>query len=410
MVAAVPIHFAALSRLRAGPVFEVPPPLALYVHLPWCLRKCPYCDFNSHGLREGDDLATMETRYVDALIADLEASLPQVWGRRVTSVFFGGGTPSLFSPAALDRLLATIRALLPLEADAEVTLEANPGTFEQERFAAFRALGINRLSLGIQSFDDRKLAALGRVHDGAQARAAIASAARLFERVNLDLMFALPGQTLAELDQELATALAFGPSHLSLYHLTLEPNTLFARFPPALPDDDLAADMQDLVVERLAVAGLERYEVSAYARPGQRSRHNLNYWSFGDYLGIGAGAHGKLSFHDRIVRQVRFRHPTRYMEAAQAGAAIESEQAVTAEAVGFEFMLNALRLVDGVPADLFFRHTGWSPALIADAIAEGVARGLLEPDPARFKATERGQRFLNDTQALFLTGEPASAP
>ena len=425
-----PIRFQALARDRGRPSFRVPPPLALYVHLPWCLRKCPYCDFNSHGLREGDDLAALESAYVDALIADLEASLPQVWGRRIISIFFGGGTPSLFSPEALDRLLAAIRALLPVEADAEITLEANPGTFEQARFAAYRALGINRLSLGIQSFDDTKLKALGRVHDGAQARAAVASAAALFERFNLDLMFALPGQTLAQLDADLDTALSFGPSHLSVYHLSLEPNTLFAGFPPPLPDDDLAADMQDRVIERLGAAGLARYEISAFARPGHRSRHNLNYWSFGDYLGIGAGAHGKLSFHDRIVRQVRYRHPSRYLQAAQGGAitagihggseahgenglvgegggvgeggAVELAHEVTADEVGFEFMLNALRLVDGVPVDLFASHTGWSPALISSAIEQGLARGLIDPDPTRLKATELGLRFLNDTQALFL--------
>lgn len=405
----VPIRLQALARHRARPSFQVPPPLALYVHLPWCLRKCPYCDFNSHGLREGDDLVALEADYVDALIADLEASLPQVWGRRVVSIFFGGGTPSLFSPEALDRLLAGIRARLQVDADAEVTLEANPGTFEEARFAAFRALGINRLSLGIQSFDDAKLKALGRVHDRAQAKAAVASAAALFERFNLDLMFALPGQTLAELDADLATALSFGPSHLSAYHLTLEPNTLFARFPPALPDDDLAADMQDRVIERLAEAGLGRYEVSAFARPGHRSRHNLNYWSFGDYLGIGAGAHGKLSLHDRILRQVRYRHPARYVEASRQGRAVEVEHEVAADEVGFEFMLNALRLVDGVPTDLFASHTGWSSALIGAAVEEGVSRGLIDPDPTRLKATPLGLRFLNDTQALFLKSATDSA-
>ena len=407
-VTVVPIRLQSLARRRERPAFQVPPPLALYVHLPWCLRKCPYCDFNSHALRAGDDLAAMESDYVDALMADLEASLPQVWGRRVSSIFFGGGTPSLFSPEAMDRLLAGIRARLQVDADAEVTLEANPGTFEQARFAAFRALGINRLSLGIQSFDDAKLKALGRVHDGAQARAAIESAAGLFERFNLDLMFALPGQSLAELEADLATALAFGPSHLSAYHLTLEPNTLFARFPPTLPDDDLAADMQDAVIERLAGAGLARYEVSAFARPGHRSRHNLNYWSFGDYLGLGAGAHGKLSFHDRIVRQVRYRHPARYVEAARQGGAVEVEHEVTADEVGFEFMLNALRLVDGVPTELFASHTGWSPVLISAAIDQGVSRGLIDPDPTRLKATALGLRFLNDTQALFLN--PATGP
>ena len=405
-----PIRFESLAREHAHPSFRAPPPLALYVHLPWCLKKCPYCDFNSHALRDGDDIGALETRYVDALIADLEASLPQVWGRQVVSVFFGGGTPSLFSPEALDRLLAAIRMLLPLEADAEITLEANPGTFERARFAAYRALGINRLSLGIQSFDDGKLAALGRVHDSAQARAAIASAAELFERFNLDLMFALPDQTLAELDADLTAALSFAPAHLSLYHLTLEPNTLFARFPPPVPDEDLAADMQDRAIERLAAAGLARYEVSAFAKPGHRSRHNLNYWAFGDYLGIGAGAHGKLSFHDRVIRQVRFRHPARYMDAALEGGAIELEHEVGADEIGFEFMLNALRLVDGVPTELFMNHTGWSLSRVAGALARGVERGLIDPDPARIRATPLGHRFLNDTQALFLGRHRTDAP
>ena len=402
MASISPIRFTSLSREPQRPAFKVPPPLALYVHLPWCLKKCPYCDFNSHALRDGDDIGALESRYVDALIADLQASLPLVWGRRIVSVFFGGGTPSLFSPQALDRLLSSIRALLPLEADAEITLEANPGTFERARFADYRALGINRLSIGIQSFDDAKLAALGRVHDGAQARAAAASAAELFERFNLDLMFALPRQTLAELDADLDAALSFEPGHLSLYHLTLEPNTLFARFPPPVPDDDLAADMQDRVVERLAAAGLARYEVSAFAKPGHRSRHNLNYWSFGDYLGIGAGAHGKLSFHDRVVRQVRYRHPARYMDVAPEGGAIEREHEVTAEEAGFEFMLNALRLVDGVPVGLFTDHTGWPLSRVDAALARGVEQGLIDPDPSRIRATPLGLRFLNDTQALFL--------
>ena len=416
MATVSPIRFAALAREQRQPSFRAPPPLALYVHLPWCLKKCPYCDFNSHALREGDALGELESRYVDALIADLQASLPQVWGRRIVSIFFGGGTPSLFSPAALDRLLSAIRALLPLEADAEITLEANPGTFERERFAAFRALGINRLSIGVQSFDDAKLAALGRVHDGRQARAAIASAAELFDRFNLDLMFALPQQTMAELEADVAAALAFEPAHLSLYHLTLEPNTLFARFPPAVPDEDLAADMQDRLIERLAEAGLARYVVSAFAKPGHRSRHNLNYWSFGDYLGLGAGAHGKLSFHDRVIRQVRYRHPTRYMEAAlgegppAALGAIELEHEVSADEAGFEFMLNALRLVDGVPVEVFSLHTGWSLSRVSAALARGIERGLIDPDPTRIRATALGHRFLNDTQALFLIGAAQDAP
>ncbi|MGD9946441.1 MAG: radical SAM family heme chaperone HemW, partial [Burkholderiaceae bacterium] len=291
-----------------------PPPLSLYVHLPWCLRKCPYCDFNSHEWRDGGDIP--EQRYVDALQADLEASLPSIWGRGVQTVFIGGGTPSLFSPAAIERLLTMIRTRVKLAPDAEITLEANPGTFETQRFAAFAQAGVTRLSIGVQSFSDDALRALGRVHDAAQARAAIEEAARAFPTFNIDLMYALPGQTLDGLRRDLEAALAFEPPHLSLYHLTIEPNTLFARRPPPLPDDELAADMQALLEDMAGAAGLQRYEISAWARPGHRCRHNLNYWQFGDYLGIGAGAHGKLSFHDRIQRQARLRHPLRYMEAA----------------------------------------------------------------------------------------------
>ncbi|HRL68266.1 MAG TPA: radical SAM family heme chaperone HemW, partial [Ottowia sp.] len=301
--------------LRPG-TLQLPalPPLSLYVHLPWCLKKCPYCDFNSHERRAGVDAAAQQTRYVDALMADLEASLPLVWGRPVISVFIGGGTPSLFEPEAIDRLIAGMRARLPLAPGCEITLEANPGTFERERFAAFRAAGVTRLSVGVQSFNDAHLKAIGRVHDGAQARAALEEAARAFDTFNLDLMYALPGQSLAELDQDLRTALSFKPPHLSIYHLTVEPNTVFAKFPPRLPDDDTAWDMLDRITETTAQVGLERYEVSAYARAGHRCVHNLNYWQFGDYLGIGAGAHGKLSFPHRIVRQVRHRQPELYME------------------------------------------------------------------------------------------------
>ena len=320
------------------------PPLALYVHLPWCLKKCPYCDFNSHEARA--ELTVQ--RYLDALRCDLEAALPLVWGRRVVSVFIGGGTPSLFAPEAIARLLADIRALLPLEAGGEITLEANPGTFERARFRAYREAGVTRLSVGVQSFDDAMLAALGRVHDGAQARAALAEAREVFETFNLDLMYALPGQTLAALEADLDAALAFEPPHLSIYQLTIEPNTLFAARPPsALPGEDTVADMLDLVARRCARAGLRRYEVSAYARAGHRCRHNLNYWQFGDYLGIGAGAHGKISFPHRVLRQVRWRDPARYAEQALAGTPVAQEEEVARQALPFEFMLNALRLKDG---------------------------------------------------------------
>ncbi|WP_127998992.1 radical SAM family heme chaperone HemW [Piscinibacter defluvii] len=375
------------------------PPLALYVHLPWCLRKCPYCDFNSHE-RQGE---LPEARYLDALNADLEAALPFVWGRRVVSVFIGGGTPSLFSPEGIARLIGDVRARLPLEPGAEITLEANPGTFERDRFRAFRAAGVTRLSIGVQSFDDTKLAALGRVHDAAQARAAVAEAAQHFETFNLDLMYALPGQTLAELQRELDTALGFAPPHLSIYHLTIEPNTVFASRPPAqLPDDDLAAAMLDAIAERTAAAGLERYEVSAFARPGHRCVHNLNYWEFGDYLGIGAGAHSKLSFPHRIVRQVRWREPQTWMARALAGAAISNDEEVVRRALPFEFMLNALRLREGFMLERFRERTGLPLSAIEPALADAQRRGLLTRDASRVVPTPRGFDFLSDLQALFL--------
>ena len=376
------------------------PPLALYVHLPWCLKKCPYCDFNSHEARSG---ALPEARYIDALIADLDAALPQVWGRRVVSVFIGGGTPSLFSPASIDRLLADIRARLPLEPGCEVTLEANPGTFERERFRAYRAAGVTRLSVGVQSFDDTLLARIGRVHDGAQARAALTEASEAFETFNLDLMYALPGQSLAQLNADLDIALSFEPPHLSIYHLTIEPNTAFASAPPPLlPDDDAASDMLDLITARMQAAGLARYEVSAFARPGHRCAHNLNYWQFGDYLGIGAGAHGKLSFPGRIVRQVRWREPAMYIERALAGQALSNEIAVTPAQLPFEYMLNALRLAEGFEPARFAERTGQSIAVIDPALQQALARGLIEHDGSRWRPTPRGFDFLSDLQALFL--------
>jgi oxygen-independent coproporphyrinogen-3 oxidase len=380
----------------------VPPPLSLYVHLPWCLRKCPYCDFNSHEWRGGGHVPLPEARYLDALQADLEASLPRVWGRGVSTVFIGGGTPSLFSPEAIERLLTMVRTHLRLEPDAEVTMEANPGTFEAQRFAAYAQAGVTRLSIGVQSFSDEALRALGRVHDARQARAAIEEAARSFASYNIDLMYALPGQDLAALRADLADALAFAPPHLSLYHLTIEPNTLFAKRPPPLPDDDLSADMLALLEDAMGAAGFERYEVSAWARTGARCRHNLNYWEFGDYLGIGAGAHGKLSFHDRIVREARLRHPERYVQAALHGAAIEETRVPGRDDLPFEFMLNALRLTDGVAASLFAERTGLPLAAIGRECARAVERGLLDADPARIRATPLGQRFLNDLQMLFL--------
>ncbi len=377
------------------------PPLSLYVHLPWCLKKCPYCDFNSHEWRDGG--TPPERRYLAALRADLEAALPFVWGRRVISVFIGGGTPSLFSPDAIAALIGDLRARLPLEPGAEITLEANPGTFERDRFRAFREAGITRLSVGVQSFDDDKLRVLGRVHDAAQARAALEEAARHFETFNLDLMYALPGQTVEDLERELDTALAFAPPHLSIYHLTIEPNTRFANAPPAgLPDDDTAARMLDLLTERTSAHGLERYEVSAFARPGHRCAHNLNYWQFGDYLGIGAGAHGKLSFPHRIVRQVRWREPMTYIERALAGEAISNDEEVARGALPFEFMLNALRLREGFALTRFSERTGLPLSAIAPALDEAERRGLIERDAAGLRPTPRGFDFLSDLQSLFL--------
>ena len=376
------------------------PPLSLYVHIPWCLRKCPYCDFNSHAHQGGEALP--EQRYLDALCADLEAALPLVWGRQVHSVFIGGGTPSLFAPASIDRLLADIRARLPLAAGCEVTLEANPGTFEKDRFRAFRAAGVTRLSIGVQSFNDPHLQALGRVHDRAQAIAAVEEAQQAFETFNLDLMYALPGQTLPELDADLRTALALAPPHLSVYHLTIEPNTWFAKHPPTVPPDDEAYAMLDHITEHTAQAGLERYEVSAYARSSHQCQHNTNYWEFGDYLGIGAGAHSKLSFAHRIVRQVRFRDPQRYMGQALAGQALAQDNEVRRGDLPFEFMLNALRLRSGFALQDFVERTGLALTAIEAPLQEAERKGLILRDLGRVQPTPRGFDFLSDLQELFL--------
>ncbi|HJV67584.1 radical SAM family heme chaperone HemW [Ideonella sp.] len=399
---------AADRYLRPGTLqLGALPPLSVYVHLPWCLKKCPYCDFNSHEIGASRNSDTLpEVRYLDALRADLEASLPLVWGRTVHTVFIGGGTPSLFSPEGIARLLSDLRSLLPLAPGCEVTLEANPGTFERERFRAFRGAGVTRLSVGVQSFSDEKLKALGRVHDRAQALAAVEEAAASFDTFNLDLMYALPGQTLPELEQDLATALAFAPPHLSLYHLTLEPNTAFALRPPVLPDEDTSAEMLDRLVELTDRAGLQRYEVSAYARAGHRSAHNLNYWQFGDYLGLGAGAHGKLSFPHRVLRTVKWREPARYMAEALAGRASSNEDEVARKALPFEFMLNALRLREGFELALFTERTGLPPSAIAAGIEKARAMGLLESGDGSHNAivrpTVKGFDFLSDLQALFL--------
>lgn len=375
------------------------PPLSLYVHLPWCLRKCPYCDFNSHEAKSGE---LPEQTYLEALCADLEAALPLVWGRQVHSIFIGGGTPSLFSPRGIERMLGDIRARLKLVPDCEITLEANPGTFEKDRFRAFRAAGVTRLSVGVQSFNDAHLRALGRVHDAGQAIAAVEEAALAFDTFNLDLMYALPGQTLEQLEQDVAQALALAPPHLSIYHLTIEPNTYFAKFPPQVPAEDLAYAMLDRITEMTQPSGLERYEVSAYAKPGHRCWHNTNYWQFGDYLGIGAGAHSKLSFAHRVVRQVRYREPKLYMENALAGQAIAQDDEVARRDLPFEFMLNALRLKDGFKLQDFVDRTGLPLSTIEKPLQEAQRKGLIERDLVAVKPTEQGFDFLSDLQALFL--------
>ncbi len=393
-----PVH-----AMRPG-LLQLPvlPPLSLYVHLPWCIKKCPYCDFNSHEWRGPQDARSLQDAYIDALLADLEASLPLIWGRSVHTIFFGGGTPSLFAPEAIDRLVGGLRARLRLTADVEITLEANPGTFEKDRFKAFRQAGITRLSIGVQSFNDAHLKALGRVHDRAQALAAVNEAAQVFDTFNLDLMYALPGQTLAQLSEDVAAALSFAPPHLSIYHLTIEPNTLFAKHPPALPEDDEAYAMMDRITERTAATGLGRYEVSAYARPGHACAHNLNYWQFGDYLGIGAGAHSKLSFAHRIVRQVRYREPQRYVQQAMQGEPVSQSEEVAREALPFEFMLNALRLKEGFALSDYMERTGLALTSIQRGLKEAEQKGLIGRDWTRVWPTERGFDFLSDLQALFL--------
>ena len=383
------------------------PPLSLYIHLPWCLRKCPYCDFNSHELHVRDQApggGLPEQHYIDALVADLESALPLVWGRTVHSIFIGGGTPSLFSPQAIETLLSAVRARLRLEADCEITLEANPGTFEKDRFRAFRAAGVTRLSVGVQSFNDRHLKTLGRVHDRAQALAAVQEAAEAFDTFNLDIMYALPGQTMEELDQDLDTALALKPPHISIYHLTIEPNTYFAKFPPVVPEDDTAYAMLDRITELTGQAGMQRYEISAYAQPGHGCFHNTNYWQFGDYLGIGAGAHTKLSFAHRVVRQVRWREPRMYMEKALAGQAVTQDEEVKRAELPFEYMLNALRLREGFTLQDFMARTGLPLSSIAAGLAEAESKGLITQHLGRVVPTERGFDFLSDLQALFLPG------
>jgi len=378
--------------------FQALPPLSLYIHIPWCVRKCPYCDFNSHEARG----AIPEQEYVAALIRDLELALPLIWGRKVYTVFFGGGTPSLLSGESIEQILRNVRMLLPLTLDAEITLEANPGTVEAARFAAYREAGVNRLSMGIQSFNDTHLQALGRIHSADEAKRAITIAQQHFDNLNLDLMYALPKQTLDEALQDVQTALSFSPQHLSCYHLTLEPNTLFYRNPPSLPSDDVSSDMQQRIEEMLAAIGYQHYETSAFAQPKRRAKHNLNYWQFGDYLGIGAGAHSKLSFPDKVIRQARYKQPQAYMLQVAKNAPIHTEHEVSRDELGFEFMMNALRLNEGFDSVLFQERTSLPLLTIRRELEEAERRGLLFRDHQRIAPTQLGQRFLNDLLEIFL--------
>lgn len=393
----------ALAASPPGMRLAQLPPLALYVHIPWCVKKCPYCDFNSHQAKED----VPETAYVEALVSDLEQSLPEVWGRRVASVFFGGGTPSLFSAAAIETLISAFRARLALAADCEITLEANPGTFEAGKFRGYRDAGVTRLSIGIQSFNPGHLAALGRIHDDREARRAIEIAREHFDNVNLDLMYALPGQTLEDARADVDAALGAAVSHLSFYHLTIEPNTHFYRHPPVLPDEDASAAMQDAIGDALARGGYVHYETSAWARSGRECRHNLNYWRFGDYLGIGAGAHSKLSFPDRVTRRARWKQPREYLKRVGEGRPAEESHEVGREDLVFEFMMNALRLTGGFPARLLAERTGLQIALAEKPLREAEARGLIVRDHERIAPSALGQRFLNDLLQLFLPVKPS---
>ena len=377
------------------------PPLSLYIHIPWCIQKCPYCDFNSHKIKTTLD----ENAYIQALLTDLQSELPYFWGRPIDTIFIGGGTPSVFSAKAIDQLLSGIRALVKLNPEAEITLEANPSTFEIDKFQGFKDAGINRLSIGVQSFDDAKLKTLGRIHNAHEAKNAIEVATQIFERVNIDLMYALPHQTVQAACDDIRTAIAFGTTHISAYQLTLEPNTPFGHTPPpGLPEDDNAQDIEDAIHAELAQAGFVQYETSAFAKsPNQQARHNVNYWQFGDYIGIGAGAHGKLSHHNHIERTTRKRHPNDYLAAMQHNPndAIE-RKIIQPTDLPFEFMMNALRLVDGVPTTYFTERTGVSIAKISQQIQIAQQKNLLDSNPMFLRPTELGRRFLNDLIEIFL--------
>ena len=388
------------------PTLSALPPLALYIHFPWCEKKCPYCDFNSHQIKDAQTNLPGgfdEQRYINALIADLETELPNIWGRQVHSIFIGGGTPSLLSAAGMDQLLCAVRARINLEPDAEITMEANPGSVEANKFAGFAKTGINRVSLGIQSFQDEQLKALGRIHHGAEARQAIQIAMDHFQSVNLDLMYGLPNQSLEAARSDVETALSFKTPHLSFYNLTLEPNTYFANFPPKLPSEDEIDAIFEQNYALLTKAGYQRYEVSAYAKKGQECKHNLNYWRFGDYVGIGAGAHGKISYPDKITRQVRERHPQTYMQAIETkGNALIEAREISGKDLPFEFMLNVLRLADGVDTNTFSERTGLPLSVLSKNIDEASKKGLLDDNPSKLKATPLGLRYLNNLQEIFL--------
>ena len=381
--------------------FKLLPPLSLYIHIPWCVSKCPYCDFNSHEARG----ILPEQEYVAALIRDMELALPLVWGRKIQTVFFGGSTPSLFSGQSIEQILAAVRMLLPLDIYAEITLEANPGTVEADKFARFREAGVNRLSLGIQSFNDVHLQALGRIHGADEARRAIEIAQQNFDNINLDIMYGLPQQTLEDALRDVQIALEYAPQHVSAYHLTVEPNTLFHRYPPPLPDDDVSSAMQQGIEKLLAEQGYQHYETSAFAQPGKQSRHNLNYWRFGDYLGIGAGAHSKLSFRDKVLRQVRYKQPQAYLQQMALAAPVQTEQEVARDDLPFEFMMNALRLNQGFDTALFAERTSLPLLQIRRELEQAEQRGLLRRDLQHIAPTVAGQRFLNDLTQIFLRDE-----
>jgi putative oxygen-independent coproporphyrinogen III oxidase len=389
------------APVTGGPTMsglKSPPPLSLYIHIPWCVKKCPYCDFNSHESR-----AEMpEKRYVAALIADLEQSVPRVYGRKIRSVFFGGGTPSLFSAESINTILNAVNMLTPLEFDAEVTLEANPGTVDTAHFTGYKAAGVNRVSLGIQSFNSNHLSALGRIHDAKQAMVAAELALAIFDRVNLDVMYGLPNQTLDDALADAQKAVSLNPDHLSFYHLTLEPNTPFYRTPPSLPSDDLSSEMQDSIEALLSAHGYEHYETSAFCKPKKQARHNLNYWSFGDYLGIGAGAHSKLSYHDKITRETRHKHPKAFMDNAEAGNAVDNTWTIAHKDLDFEFMMNALRLTGGFDVALFQARTGLPLISMTKRLSEAKNKGLITQDQHSIKPTALGQRYLNDLLTIFL--------